>query len=132
MTQKLIRITYVPYVCVTISDFEGTLEEVSNRILNIRQELAEAIKHVSKHRKDITPISSYAEIKINIGRDYDGGSEVNLECFREQTEEEKQLEKVREKVRKEAAKKAAITKAEAKEKREKTLYENLKKKFETI
>lgn len=55
----------------------------------------------------------------------------DLLCYRWETDEELAKRLSVNLIKSEAAKRAAITKSEAKIKREKTLYENLKKKFES-
>jgi len=136
-SKNLVEITEIPYIYLDkYSLFEGTLEEVSDKILGIKNMLADAIEKIDKQyestkgRTPLLPITSYKEIRISLESDYDNGFDIRITCFREQTETERKLEEIRAKMRVESAKKAAITKAEAKAKREKTLYENLKKKFE--
>ena len=136
-SKNLVKITGVPHIYLDkYSLFEGTIEEVSAKILGIKRELADAIEKVNKQSEGmkgyapLLPITSYKEIRISLESDYDNGFDIRITCFREQTEEERKLEELRNKMRVKSAKKAAITKAEAKAKREKTLYENLKKKFE--
>lgn len=132
---NLVQIKDVPYIYVDFYLFEGTLEEVSSKILNIRNQLADAISNHNKQYekikgfKPLTPIESYKEIKLKISHNYDY-NEIKLNCFREKTEDEIKEEKDRERKRKESAKKAAETRALAKEKRERTLLANLKKKYD--
>jgi hypothetical protein len=138
-SKNLVEIKETPHIYLDkYSLFEGTLEEVSAKILDIKNELADAIEKVNKQyegmkgRTPLLPITSYKEIRISLESDYDNGFDIRINCFREQTETERKLEELKHKMRVESAKKAAITRAQAKEKREKTLYENLKKKFEKI
>jgi hypothetical protein len=135
-SKNLVKINEVPYIYLDMDLFEGTLEEVSSKVLGIKNMLADAIEKIDKQyestkgRTPLLPITSYKEIRIRLANDYDTNYIVYIDCFREQTKEEHKLEELRNKMRVESAKKAAITRAKAKAKREKTLYENLKKKFE--
>lgn len=75
------------------------------------------------------------EVSFGVEYDYGGGSslEIKVTGIRMETDEEYENRRKKEaddkRKRSAAAKKAAKTKAEAAEKREKTLYENLKKKY---
>jgi len=135
--KNLVEIKSTPFIHYNIYDFfEGTLEEVSAKILGIKEELANAIEKVNKQYEGmkgfdpLLPITSYKEIRINLESNYDNGFDIRITCFREQTETERKLEEIKAKMRVKSAKKAAIPRAELQAKREKTLYENLKKKFE--
>ncbi len=70
------------------------------------------------------------EYKFNIDTDFDGGTEVNLECWRWETDEELEARIKAEKARSASAKKAATTRKRLEAEKEKELYLKLKQKFE--
>lgn len=128
----LVKIRDVPYLYLDGSIVEGTLEEISSQVLNVKNMIAETIERARKDgHLSLTPIEDYKEIRLHLKRDFDGDVELGLECFREKTPVEIEREREQRKARAAAAAKAAETRKLAKEKREKTLYENLKKKFES-
>lgn len=110
------------------STFEGRLDDVIN---NIQQLPGKLISYypLNNEFKNCHRFSIKQDTEYEYG---DNGSHdvYHLQCWRWETDEEvtKRIEKS--KKASDSAKKAAITKQLAKEKREKTLYENLKKKFE--
>lgn len=107
-------------------DFEGTIEEVSKKIIDIP-------KRLQDNYPTNSDIPKYHRYSIRHDHDYDYGESSDvyiLQTYRWETDEEFNDRLKKDSKRNESAKKAAITKKETKEKREKTLYENLKKKFE--
>lgn len=126
MKENLVKIKDTPYVYLDTDLFEGTLEEISQKVLDVKNKLALAISTAKEHNKDITPIESYKKIRLNF--DYIE-RELKLIGFREQTAQEIKEEKKRQK---ELRDKFLKAKAEAKEKKESdelALYEKLKEKY---
>ena len=135
----LVQIKDVPYIYLEFDLFEGELKEVSNKILNIRKLLIDAWKNreltiKDSFRKDMIPIfthyKDYEKIEIVIEFGYDSEGDIGLKIWRKETDEEFNKRIELSKIISENAKKSVITKKLAQEKREKTLLENLKKKYE--
>lgn len=136
MEKQYIKIKDVPYMYLDLDIFRGELTEVSNAILNIRNRLKEAYDNRSKDVKEMfTPFESYDIIKIDI--DYGPDSDIYINAFRLETDEEYEI---RMKKEREYKKKVAIAnkkrqetlekrKKEA-EKKEFELYQKLKEKYE--
>lgn len=126
-TENLVQIKDIPYIYLDSDTLSGEIEEVSKKVLGIRQQLADKITEHKKLNPLITPIEQYKSIKLDVS--YYDGIEITLACYREKTAEEIKKAKEETKLRKAAAIKSAKTRKLAQEKREKTLYENLKKKY---
>lgn len=136
MEKQYIKIKDVPYIYLDLDIFRGELTEVSNAILNIRNKLKEAYDNRSKNIKEkFTPFESYEIIKIDIA--YGSDSDIYINAFRLETDEEYEIRMKRER---EYKKKVAIAnkkrqetlekrKKEA-EKKEFELYQKLKEKYE--
>jgi len=109
-----IKIKDIPYIYIDSDLFEGTLEEVSKKVLSLKDKLKE----------------SYKEIRIASTFDYDGNREYYLEVYRDETDEEynKRIELAKKKS--ESAKLAAKNRKEAQKKRELSLLKTLKEKYE--
>jgi len=135
MERKLIKVNDAPSIYIDGDDIlNGTLEEVSTKILSLKEKLKEAyFQRKSDYEKfsvksNLTPFEDYKEIKLRCtGYEY---LEVELEVFREETDEEYIRRIELQNKRSESAKKAAEARKLTKEKRERTLLENLKKKYE--
>ncbi len=129
-----VRIKDVPYVYLETNILSGELETVSKNILNIKDKLKEAFLQREINVADykippvFTPFEDYKYIHINIV-DYDG-LDIEIEVFRDETEEEFKKREELQKLRSIVAKKGAESKKLAQEKREKTLLATLKKKYE--
>ena len=140
MKNNLVEIKDAPYLYIELDDFEGAIEEVSERILKIRERLKKAhenrekdwVKNNSKlQMPDFTSFSDYKVIELRLINDYDGYPEVDISCYREKTEKEINKEKERSEKARLAGIESAKKRKEAQEKREKTLLETLKKKYES-
>lgn len=150
MSEDLVPIN-IPYVYLDPSYlFSGTLEEVSARILEIKQKIAEEIKRLNKQNKKVSgfkpylPISAYEKIHLELHiteYGHDSESEVEIRAYRKITSEEKRLakekerkEKLKEKLRRvkisKARKEAARKKKAQQDEKDLALYKKLKKKFE--
>ena len=106
----------------------------SKQILDIRNRLkgAHEERELAGYNAHFTPFSKYKEIKFK--HEYGGYEESDqytIEVFRDETDEEYNVRIETQKKQSIAAKKAAITRKESAEKRQRTLFENLKKKYET-
>jgi hypothetical protein len=137
--RQKVKIKDVPYMYLEFNILEGDIEEVAKNILNLRKKLKEAYDIREKdiltsYRKDMipvfTPFKDYKYINLSFEFGYDGDRDIIIEAFRDETNEElnKRIEINKNRIL--AAKKATITKKLAQEKREKTLFENLKKKYD--
>lgn len=110
------------------SMFEGRLEEIIENIKNIPDRLVKNYPHNPD-------IKNYHRFSIRQDTEYeyyssDSHDVYHLQCWRWETDEEVRIRLEKSKKQSEASKKAAITKKLAQEKREKTLLQTLKKKYE--
>ena len=123
---------YSPKPYISIDNLEGDINDVVKFLTDIpnscKERLAE-LKEQKGFRYD--PMWDLIdEYKINIDTAWLEETNLTIDTFRDETDEEEKRRLEMNKKRSEAAKKAAITKKESQLKREKTLYENLKKKFD--
>jgi ABC-type uncharacterized transport system involved in gliding motility auxiliary subunit len=137
--KQKVLIKDVPYFYINESIFNGTIEEVAKNILDLKNKLKEAYlkrekDKITTFRKDMiptfTPFEDYKYIHFDVEKDYDGYIEYKLKVFRDETDEELNKRIEANKNKSIAAKKAAKSKKLAQEKRERTLFESLKKKYE--
>lgn len=123
-----ILIKDVPYVYIDTSLIQGDIDEVSKNILNLRNILKEAYE---SRKKDLpfshTPFEDYKYIHLNVY--YDDYFDISLQVFRDESDEEFEKRLNVDNKRSESAKLAAKNRKKAQEKRERTLFENLKKKY---
>ncbi len=135
MEKTKVQIRDIPYIYLDSDLLQGEIKEVSKNILAIKKKLKEAYdlreKSLGKDRLvDIfTPFKDYKYINLNVNN-YDGYSEVNIEVWRDETDEEYNKRLADIKRRSASAKKSAKNRKESQVKREKTLLETLKKKYE--
>lgn len=110
------------------SDFEGTIDEVIERIKSIPERFKVAYPlntdFLRNHRFSIRQ-----DIEYDYG-DSDYHDVYILQAYRWETDQELEIRLQTNEKKSQAAKQRELTKQEAKIKREKTIYENLKKKFE--
>ena len=125
------RINDAPHIYCDVDILNGTLEEVSQSVLKIKERLKNAYEERNKTFPEakFTPFEDYKVIKLNSTIDYDG-LVINIVCYREETEEEIKAEKEMAEKRKLASIKAAEKRKENKEKKELALLEKLKNKYE--
>lgn len=120
-----ILIRDVPYVYIDTSLIQGDIDEVSKNILNLRNILKEAYE---SRKKDLpfshTPFEDYKYIHL-----YYDEFDISLKVFRDESDEEFEKRLDANNKRSESAKLAAKNRKNAQEKRERTLFENLKKKY---
>lgn len=131
--KKLIQEKNIPYVYMDLDVFQGSIEEVIEKIKNIKTRFQEDYSTMEKSfpSHKFTPFEDLKRIEIGFEHDYDGILNITLSAFREETDEEfaRRLKKEEEHILR--GKKAAQTKKEANIKREKALLETLKKKYES-
>lgn len=133
--KKLIRVPIIPYIYIGMDIFNGTLEEIADKVLNIKQQLKEEHKLLSEKLKGIkseplVPFSDYVEIKLNIETDCDNYANLYMNVFRYETDKEVEKRLEDNTKRNISAKQKAKKRKESLEKRERSNYERLKKKFE--
>lgn len=103
------------------SILEGTIEEVSNKILNIRNRISE--QYSDRYEK-------YKDFQLEYVRGWDFESpEIEVYGIYDESDESFENRKKRQKTAQLAASKAAITKKLKQEEEEKALYEKLKQKY---
>jgi hypothetical protein len=107
--------------------FEGSIEEVSRKILGIREEIEKLYIQRQQNYPNfsVTPFSDYKEIRIVSSYDFDASQYFSIECYREKTDEEIQIEAER-------LARATARRKEAAEKRKKTMLEKEKALFEKL
>lgn len=128
--KKVIEIKDIPYLYIDYDFFEGSIEEVSKKVLEIREQIVsayEAREKIYPYAK-YTPIEQYEDIRINCI--YSDGYEFKVCVFRKETDEEFKLRLDNERRLKNARKKLETELKRKKEEEERALYEELKKKFE--
>ena len=129
-----IRIKDVPYIYLETNILNGELETVSKNILDIKNKLKRAFlereANVSHYKipSVFTPFEDYKYIHINVVN-YDG-LDIEIEVFRDETDEELEARKKHQEEMSLRAKKGAESKKLIQEKREKALLEKLKKKYD--
>lgn len=125
-----IRIRDIPYISFDIYSLDGEINEVSNTVLNIKNMLREAYKLRKKYDEVsvFTPFEDYKYIHLKLEWD-EGGKYFEVQVFRDETDEEFKKRLDANNKRSESAKIAAENRKKAQEKRERTLFENLKKKY---
>jgi hypothetical protein len=122
--KRILEIKDVPYVYLDSSLIEGELDDVAFRIKDLKRQLKEAheMREAARSDENFTPFSLYEKIRLE--RDYFADTfELQIRVFREETEDEE-----KERIKKEKDRDALIKSRE--EKKERALYEKLKKKFE--
>jgi|LakMenEpi03Aug12_release.lakeMendotaPanAssembly.Ray.scaffolds.fasta_scaffold00478_84 hypothetical protein len=129
INKQLVQIRDVPYIYLDFNLLYGDIEEVAKNILGIKDRLKEACDIIQKSVY-CTPFEEYAKIEMGIKYGYDGDKDLEITVYRWETDEELQKRLDLDKKRSESAKLAAKNRKEAQEKRERTLLENLKKKYE--
>jgi hypothetical protein len=108
------------------AQLEGDIDVIVKYIKSLPQRAREAYP-------DSVDIKNSHRFSIRIGKEYNYGDSYNvyhLQCWRWETDEDLELRLEQTKKEREAAKKAAITRKTAQEKRERSLLETLKKKYE--
>lgn len=137
--KKRVQINDIPYLYVDPYIIDGEIEEISQKILNIKTDLEKAYikrkEDIEKsNKKDkipaFTPFKDYQYINLKLEKDWDGGIDINIEVFRDETDEEYAQRLEAEEKRKQSIKSANQKRKETIEKRERELYESLKKKYE--
>lgn len=120
-SDKLIKREQIHYIYLDLDLFEGDINEISKKILDIPRRLKENVPNID--------LSKYTKFDINLDK---WGETIDVELFgsREETDEEylKRINQNNKRV--EANKKAALTLKKKKEQEEKELYIKLKKKFD--
>jgi len=135
--RQKVQVRDVPYIYIDNNILKGTLEEVSKNIFNLKNKLKEAYNTREKSSKEnfkkdktpyFTPFNEYKYINLDIDTSF---STIDFEIvvYRDETDEELSNRIEANKNRSIAAKKTAETRKLAQDKREKTLLENLKKKY---
>ncbi len=110
--------------------FDGRMEEIA-KIFDFKKWWKNAYKAVPEKQGHVDKYHRFVmDADMNYGYDNEAWMDFQVSGMRWETDEELKKREEANKKRSESAKKAAKTKEIAKEKREKTLYENLKKKFE--
>ncbi len=133
--KQRVQIRDVPYIYFDRYMFDGDIETVASKILGIKDKLKKACEERDKQflktkNGHFVPFNQYKEIKIELEIDYHNEeSDVKIRVYRDETDEELKNRIEANKNKSIAAKKAAETRKLAQEKREKTLFENLKKKY---
>lgn len=103
-----IEIKDVPYMYIDYDLFEGSIEDVSKKVLAIREQIVSAYEAREKMIPyKYTPLEQYEDIRIRC-INYNDRCEFGVYVFRKETELKRK-----------------------KEEEERALYEELKKKFET-
>lgn len=133
-SKRWIRIKTLPSIDISSMDvFEGTIEEVAEKILNLRKVFIDRCELLEKtYNRELYPDKDKVE-RISIERDYwtEESDSYRLIYHRLETDEEFNDRLKDEENRKEKQKLIAQKRKETKEKRERTIYENLKSKFES-
>lgn len=129
--KKKIQIKDVPYIYTDRTLFEGKLEDIAAAVLNLRNRLNEAYeKRAAAFPNEVfTPFEQYEDIAIVVDHSYDEW-DLNIVVFRDETDAEEKAREEADVRRSVSAKLAAANRKAAQEKRERTLLENLKKKYE--
>ncbi len=123
-----------PYIYLDTDTFTGDINLVNKKILDIKNQLREAIKEINANNKDddnsisITPISKYALIKIECDTS-SNSIDWSLRCYRLKTEEEKAKEVKDKRKRSIAAQKAKKEKIKKQQDSEIETLKKLKKKY---
>ena len=140
-TNKKLKISVkdIPYIYIDNDILSGTLEEVAKNILGLREKLKVSYlqrqsawdKSAEKRNQPrFTPFEDYKYIDLYVHSNYEDSWQIEIEVSRDETEEEFQKRIETNKKKSEAAKIAAKNRKLAQEKREKSLLETLKKKYE--
>jgi hypothetical protein len=126
-----IEIKDVPYMYIDYDLFEGSIEDVSKKVLAIREQIVSAYEAREKMIPyKYTPLEQYEDIRIRC-INYNDRCEFGVYVFRKETDEELKLRLDKERQLKNARKKRETELKRKKEEEERALYEELKKKFET-
>ena len=128
--RKKIQIKDVPYLYIDMYIFKGSIEEVSEKILNIKNDLKKAYETRKKQypNEQFTLFNDYQYIELQ--HDIYDRDSIEVIVYRDETDQEYKKRIQEEKKRKDLAKLSAQKRKETIEKREKTLYEKLKNKYE--
>jgi hypothetical protein len=130
MNKQLVQIRDVPYIYLDFDLLYGDIEEVAKNILGIKDKLKVAYDERDRYSSDFTPFEEYEKIELSFYFGYDGEKELNVTVYRWETDEELEKRLDLDKKWSESAKLAAKNRKKAQEKIERTLLENLKKKYE--
>lgn len=135
--KEWIEIKDIPYLYIDTDIFEGNIQEVSKNILNISKKLKEAYLNREKEKNtygklipEFTPFNKYENIKIHTEWDYDGYGEIIVKAYRKESDDELKARLEKSKILSMKAKESARKRKLSQEKREKSLLETLKKKYE--
>ena len=128
--RKKIQIKDVPYLYIDMYIFKGSIEEVSEKILNIKNDLKKAYETRKKQypNEQFTLFNDYQYIELQ--HDIYDRDSIEVIVYRDETDQEYKKRIQEEKKRKDLAKLSAQKRKETIEKIEKTLYEKLKNKYE--
>lgn len=131
--KKLVEIKDIPYIDISYDIFTGNIEEVSARILFIRQHLLDAYEAraalLPVRPVSFTPFEEYQYLDIVARHNYDGSVDFILRVFRDETDAEVEDRELRERDY-QALKKIRAAKRKATiEKRERAILEKLQKKY---
>lgn len=129
-TKQLISLPS-PAIYWDVEFFEGELEDVIDRVSNLKSFIKERIEENESFYPDTKypSVDEYDKVIIQFNNNYDGYVEIEIKPFRYETDEEfeNRLKKSKEAARK--RKETLAQKAIEKEKEERKLYEELKQKF---
>lgn len=128
MNKQLVQVKDSPYIYLDFDLITGDINEISKNILGIKNKLKEAYdkREEEGYISNFTPFEDYTKIELYIDYGYGGDKDLTICVYRWETDIEYEIRLALDKKRSEAAK----TKKEGQEKRERTLLENLKKKYE--
>lgn len=124
--KKLLQIKDSPFINLSIYDFEGEIDEVCQKIQEIKNQIKTRIELYEKEGRKITPFEAYKKISIKISRGFED-TYLELVCEREETDEELEKRIQTKKCRKESAAKSAKKRKEEQEKKRKRTFCSLKK-----
>lgn len=124
MIQQKIEKREELYLYIPIDVFEGNLEDVCKKVLNLKERLKQEHQVVKDNP------NKYFKYELFFTSYYDEGMEAKIRGVRLETDEEFNNRIERNKKQQQAGKMAAKKRKENQEKRELTLLETLKKKYE--
>ncbi len=129
MEKKLVRISDTPYINIDTNIIIGELDQIIKNINDLKIQLKNRIDELKVNNPHITKYEDYVKIEISGDISYD---DIYLIGFRYETNEEydKRIDKL--KKREEYLANKREKDKLAKEKRERTIFEKLKKKYENI
>lgn len=133
MEKQKIQIKDVPYIYLETDIIEGEITQVSAKILDIKNRLYSSYLERQKNHpsQEFTPFELYEEIRIiKKIKKYYNDSELEIEVYRLETDEEYHERVELHKKRSNAAKKAAKERKLKQAQKELELYNKLKAKYE--